>query len=337
MAKVLARVATTGIVEQGGMRIRITREAIESVPEQVAGDKAIPFTVEHNPFCLPIGKIDEAWVEPYGEEFAVMARIYIEDTYTIATHRRSDAGLVRLDFKDSPKPFRTRSYQAIEQSQDTLAVDLANFDGLQDYTEFTKDISTIDDTISCNNGIQRYSLVPEPLLQFVISNPEITAALAVGGWIIHRIEKFVRYTVDETLRKMADDISDSLSMKMQRIVRAYECRRSDDNRDIVTQIVIPSDPELILLVKTKPGEDFPTIDLSKLTAEMEKYGDLLQDADSVTFARVGVNEWEFQYLATVSGKVIGTLECHKRTTEAMQSMKPDQDSELRDVTPPEDI
>ena len=36
MAEILARVATTGIIEQGSFTVRITREALESFPEQVA-------------------------------------------------------------------------------------------------------------------------------------------------------------------------------------------------------------------------------------------------------------------------------------------------------------
>ena len=35
--------------------------------------------------------------------------------------------------------------------------------------------------------------------------------------MLHRIEKFLTYTVDETLRKIADDASDSLSLKLKEV------------------------------------------------------------------------------------------------------------------------
>ena len=324
MTELLARVATTGIVKQGGFRVRLTREAIESFPAQIAEDQAIPFTINHDPFCMPIGKIEEAWVEPYGEEYAVMARIHLEDAYSVRTYPGSGVALVHLDFANNPKPFKRERSRKVEQRQHILSVDLANFDNLQDYTRFEDDVALIDDDIACGHDIGRHALIPEPFIQFVVSNPELSAVLA---WTFLRAEKFVRYAADETLRKIGDDISDFLSMKIKGILSAYGSHRSKDNRPPVTEIVIPGDTELTLLVRTEVDEEFPTIDMTKLTAEMEKHRDILQDADSATFARVGTNNWEFQYLKTRSGKVVGTLECYKRTEETMRRMESDQHTE----------
>ena len=333
MTEIVAIVARTGIVEQGGVKTRITREAIESIPDQIGGDRAIPVIPNHDPFCLPIGKIKEAWVEPHGDEYAAIVRMHIEDVHSIEMHRRSGVELVRLDFDDSPEPFLERGYTNREQPTDALTVDLANFDNPQDYTKFANDVSLIDDRIICDSAIGRHSLVPEPLIQFVLSDPEMCAALAIGVWAFKRAEKFVRYTVDETLRKAADDISDSLSMKMKNILRAYRSHQSEHNRSSITQIVIPGNTELILLVKTELDEEFPTLDLKKITAEMEKYGDLLQEADSATFARVGINDWKFEYLTTRSGKVVGTRNCYERTKKLMRDMEKDQSSRTEDIPP----
>ena len=327
MSELFARVATTGIIQQGSVKVRFTREALESFPEQVAAGQAIPITVDHDPFCLPIGKVEEAWVEPFGEEYALVARIHIEDTYSVATHKRSGIDLVRLAFDDNTKPFGSRSYKKTEVRQDTLSVDLANFNSPQDYTAFANQVCAIDGTISCDNRIQRHAFGPEPYLHFVLSNPEIGAAMTVGVWVLARVEKFVRYTVDETLRKVADDISDSLSMKMKDILRTYVSHRSQDNRASLAQIVIPGNLELILLVKTEVDEEFPAIELEKLAAEMEKYGDILQEAESAVFARVGINDWKLQYVTTRSGQVIGTLECYERTKEMFHRMKQSPGSE----------
>ncbi len=324
MTEIVAIVARTGVVEQGGVRTRITKEAIESIPEQIGGDWAIPVVPDHDPFCLPIGKIREAWVEPHGDEYAVIARMHIEDDPSIEVHIRSGAELVHLNFEDCPKPFIQRRYGHTELPTVTLSVDLANFDDLEDYSEFANDVSLIDNRIICDSAIGRHSLVPEPLIKFVLSDPEMCAALAIGVWALRRAEKFVRYTVDETLRKVADGISDSLSIKIRDILRAYRSHQSEQSSSSVTQIVIPGNTELILLVKTDLDEEFPTLDLKKLTAEMEMYGDLLQEASSATFARVGVNDWKLQYLTTRTGKVVATLNCHERTKKLMRDMERDQ-------------
>ena len=318
MIEILARVASTGIIEQGGIRVMISKEAIESMPEQVAGEKAIPLTVDHDPFCLPIGKVQDAWVEQFGKEYVVMARFLVEDTYTVMNHKRSGVDLVKLDFEDNLKPFIDKRYKNTESQLDLVSVDLANFDGPMSYAAFAEEVSNIDDTIVCDNGIMRHALIPEPLLQFVLSNPELSTAMVLGAWVTGRVEKFVRYTVDETLRKVADGISDGYSKKSKAIMKAYATRRTQDNRPTVTQIIIPGNPELILLVKADMAEEVPAINLRKLAAEMERYGDVLQMANSATFARTRVDNWEFQYLTTRSGKVIGTSDCYEMTMAAIR-------------------
>ena len=330
MVEILARVATTGIVQQGSLRVKITKESLESFPKRVEIGPAIPFTVGHDPYCLPIGKIDEAWIEPFGDEYAVIAKIRVEDTHSTLRHKPSGVDLVRLEFESNPKPFIPRRYGENEEAQEILSVDMTNFATLEEFEAFQSDVAGIDEGISCDNSIHRYELGPDPFLQFVLSNPDITAAMALGVWVIGRIERFVRYTVDETLRKLADDISDAFSLKMKQIVKAYVNRRKQDDRPSTTQIAIPGNPELILLVTTQASEDFPNIDLGKLSEEMEKYGDILQEAASVVFARVGINDWELQYLTTKSGKVIGTLNCHKRTLEKLQNMKQSNDKKIDD-------
>ena len=140
----------------------ISKEAIESMPEQVAGEKAIPLTVDHDPFCLPIGKVQDAWVEQFGKDYVVMARFLVEDTYTVMNHKRSGVDLVKLDFEDNLKPFIDKRYKNTESQLDLVSVDLANFDGPMSYAAFAEEVSNIDDTIVCDNGIMRHALIPEP-------------------------------------------------------------------------------------------------------------------------------------------------------------------------------
>ena len=329
MAEYIARVATTGIVEQGNYKIRFTKEAIESISEQVSGDRALPIAIDHDPFCMPIGKSTQAWVEPFGEEDALMVRVLVEDSYSKLIHAASGVEFVRLEFEDDPRPFASRRFDETEGQQDALSVDLANFASFEDYTHFAEDVGLIDNSIACDNSIQRHSLVPEPFLQFVMSHPDISLALAIGMWPLGRLEKFVRYTVDETLRKVADEISDSFSDKIKKTFSAYMHRRSTDDRGTVIQVVVPGDPELILLTRVAPDEEFTTIDLRTLVAEMEEYGDILQSADAVTFAREG-NAWKFQYLTTRSGKVIGTLECYEKSLKTFSGIVQRQSSRSED-------
>ena len=229
------------------------------------------------------------------------------------THVKSGAKLVYLSFTEAPKPFVKEVKQG-EHDCVAIRVDRANFDSPKSRDAFMKAVTRIDDGI-VREEMGRRSLVPEPLIQFVVSNVNLGMALAVGLWMFKRTEKFIRYAVDETLRKTADEISDTLSAKIKEVVRAYSSRQTTDDRAVVTEVVIPNNVTVMLITKTNRGEEFSKIDLKNVVAEMEQYGDLLRQAQEVTFFRAGTNDWKLQHLKTRAGEVIGTLECYNRTME----------------------
>lgn len=332
MAEIIARAASTGVFRQGGVYVRITKEALESMNESPDG-KAVPVTIGHDPYSLPIGKIQETWIEPDGEEYVLMVRIHIEDGYSRRIHRRSGIELVVLEFGDSQRPFTLVNYDTPYVGQDSLTVDLANFDSIKNYEAFANDVNAIDSTLVCDNKIVRQALVPDPFLQFVLSNPELTVALSVGVWIVARLEKFVRYTVDETLKKVADEIATAASDKIRKIMRSYQERRSQDGRAVVSQVVIPGTPTVVLLTKTELGEEHPNLNLESVVAELERFGDLLKDADSVTLAQAESDDWRLQHIRTKSGQVVASHECHEYTMASLSQLTSDQGSEDQDETP----
>ena len=315
MTEKTALVATTRTFRQGNLRIHISKEELESASRRANGDRAMPYTVMHDPYYLHIGKVTEAWIEPYEDEYALMFRVYIEDEDApkCIRHERADTDLVLLDFAGAPKPF-IDEFSDAEQSKFSVGVDLANFDTPQSCDTFLSDVRQIDDGIAFRS-IRRYSLEPELIIQFVLSEPMLSLALGLGIWTLRRVEKFVRYTVDETLRRVGDDIAEIASSKIKETLSAYRNRQSEDDRPILIQTVILGDTNLILLSRIPQDEEFQGIDLGKLTTEMEKYGDLLQDASEATFAMTEDGEWNFLHLTTNTGKVIGTQECYDRTIE----------------------
>ena len=313
-------IAKTGIVERGSVRVMVTRESIESVVAQIDQGLAIPVIPNHDPFAMPIGKVTEAWVEPLGDEHAVRGRIHIDEVPSVEVHRDTGVALMRLDFNETPKPFARKAYGKTDKGLCTLSVEMANFDSVEDYTRFADDVRLIDDSIVCGNDLGRHSLTPEPLIEFIVSNPELASILA---WLLRRAEKFVRHTVDETFKMVGSYISGTLSARIIRILRAYTSRRAKDHRATVVQIIIPGEVELCLLVKIESNEEFPILCLKKIADELEKYRDVLNGADKIILARVGTNDWKFLYATTRSGKVIGTRECYENTLATMRSVGQD--------------
>lgn len=313
-------IAKTGVVERGGARVMITKESIEPVVEQINEGPAIPVTVDHDPFVMPIGKVKEAWIESFGDEHVVRGRIHLEENPSGEVHSATGTVLIRLDFSEIPKAFVKKAYGKGDKSPLELSIDLANFSSMDDYARFADEVRLIDDSIVCDNGLGRHSLTPEPFIEFIVSNPEIAAILA---WILRRFEKFARHTADETFKKVGDYVSGVLSTRIVEILRAYRSHKSEDDRAIVIQIISQGEPEVCLLVKIESDEDFPTLCLKKIVDELEEYRDVLADASRIVLSRVGTDGWKFLYATTQSGEVIGTEECYNKTLDSIRNLGKD--------------
>lgn len=311
-------VATTHEIQRGGQKTAFTKEELEAAAKELNGERGLPFTVEHDPFCLPIGKTIQAWVEPYEGEYALKAVTHVEDSPIYRTHPETGTRLVHLSFREAPKPF-FRKYEGFKDNQVSVSVDFSNFDTSRDFREFERDMESIDKNFSCRLE-ERHELIPEPVIQFVVSNPALSAAIGLGLWASARAEKFIRNTVDETLKKFSIDLAEILHIKLREVFRAFGNRRSADERPVLVQFVMKTDIDLVLLARVECDEDIPVIDLEKLTAEMENYKDLLHDAEEVTFALSGTDNWEFRYLKTKTGEVVGTADCYERTRERSRNI-----------------
>ena len=308
----------------------LSKKAIKSIVERVNGDRAVGYgKPNHDQFCMPLGKLAEAWIETREGHHVAVARMFYYENAHRTMHSESGNEIALLEFPDNPKPFlRTSDSRPLEQT--IISVDLANFDNWQDYTKFADDVTHIDEAINCDDSTTRKAFLPEPFIQIILSHLDAAAFLGVGLWTFKRAAKFITYTADETLRKTGDELSDILSAKLKAILRKYKGRQSEDDRPIVTRIVLPGDPELNLLTRTDRDAEFQELNLKEIIAEMQKYSDLLQEADSVTLGRDGKSSWEFLYLTTMSGKVIGTSICFDKTVKLMKDIEQSQNPRNED-------
>lgn len=315
MSEVMRVVSATGVIDYGDLKVMVTKEALDSMVPQAVGDRAVPLMVAHDPFCLPIGKIQEVMIEPRGEEYVAIARIYIEDSPSKLINSLTGAELVCLDFDDDRRPFVGGRFGKGQADRDTLSVDPANFDHSSDYTAFKDDVESIDDSIVCSSLLMRHSIDPVPLVQYVVSNPVIQMALAI---LAYEGVRYVQYRADEIVRKNADRVFDALIDRLRSAMRAHDKHQSQRSASSVLQMVVPNEIELILLARMKQNQDLPAVRLGDIVEELSKYGDLLSKADSITLALSEENQWEFQYMRTTDGKILASNECYDRTSHTLQ-------------------
>ena len=135
--------------------------------------------------------------------------------------------MIEMTFANDTRPFVRHSFND-EPSTLEAKVDRANFQDWDKYEQFAMGAEDSTSLADRTGLLVRQSLTPEPLIQFFIHYPELAVVLA---WVLRRGEKFLRYTVDKTLRKVGDDISDAVSERIRRVINLYDKRRAADDRD----------------------------------------------------------------------------------------------------------
>ena len=297
--------ATTNVING----VRLTRQSLIDVANIINGERAVRQGLEHDPHFVPLGKARSAEVVDLDEVSALV--LVSDDTHSISrrVHESSKTTIVELTFPNDVRPFVLYEESQFQTAL-TVSVDWTNFDKIEDFEEFVNS-SDGDSESEVSQPMLRRSLVPDPLIQFAVNYPEITAALT---WIAWRGEKFLRYTVDQTLRKAGDGISDEISGKLKKWIGSYNKLRAPHEHDVTSCIIINSKPQINLLTRSRQIEDDTEMGIESLVEQLELHQDLMGEADSIAFARKSKEEeWGFLYLTTKSGNLIAKEECYLDT------------------------
>lgn len=297
--------ATTDVIDG----IKLTRDSLVIAAEGINGDTAPRVNLEHDSHYAPLGKVRAAEVVDLDDQAALVAIKDETHSATIAIHEPTGNRIVELTFPNDERQFVQQERGAAEASL-TIAVDNANFDNFKDLNRFLHTGCKKEDNVSTSMMVRR-DLTPEPLIQFGISDVVLIGVLI---WSLRRGEKFLRYTIDETARKTGDAISDKLSEKIKKLLGVYDEHRSADTREVTSQIIINVEPQINLLTRCHEIGENTEIGIESLCRQMELHQDLLEGADSVTFARTSKDdEWKFLYATTKSGKVVASEDCYADT------------------------
>ena len=292
--------------------------AFDDFPLQAKGERALKSMLEHDPHYFPLGKVADVSIRDRPED--IVLTVSIDDTRSIRRfcHQATQRHMVEIEFVNDSRPF---VHHAIDDQSPLIEVDvdIVNFDDISRHREFAARATDPIHHADKAGLLARRSATPEPLIQFLVANPELTAVL-LGT--LRRGERFLRYTLDETMRKLGDDISDAISRRIRRIVKVYNEERSTDDRDPTSHLVIGTNPEINLLTRTTRLEQDTDVGLGSLVSQMELHKDLLASAESVTFARSdGKTPWRLLYMETSSGNVITTADCYEETTRSLNLVR----------------
>ena len=292
---------------------QITSKAAHDMADHANGDRAVRSILEHDPHFLPVGKVAGVVVEELEDRF--IFRSIVDDTHQVRRfyHQPTLQQMVEMTYTNDSRPFVRESFGMPSGTIDARA-DPINFDAPEVYESFVTEAIDPEELADHAGLMTRRSLTPEPVIQFFINYPELAA---VFSWMLWRGQKFLTYTVDETLRKSGDHISDVLSQRIRRVIDKFDRHRTVDSRMATSHIVFSGNPDIHLLTRNSNIEEQTDISLGTLCRQMEVHADLLDLAESVTFARDDKNEdWHLLYIETSMGTVIASNQSYQATSEA---------------------
>ena len=227
----------------GDSRVLLTTEAVMGLVDQANGDRAIRSILEHDAHYSPLGKIAEVSIEEKEDHFVALTTI--DDTHEARRfhHASTNVEMVEVTFINDSRPF-VRDVSDDQSGAIEVKTDLANFQDVSRYHEFVGEVENPSDLADHAGLMVRRSLTPEPLIQFFINDPLLGAVLT---WAFWRGQKFLTYTIDQTLRKTGDEISDVLSRRIRNVIKKFDQYRSEDDRAVTSHIVVKGDVEVHLL------------------------------------------------------------------------------------------
>ena len=270
------------------------------------GTWAFPINIEHDLTLPPLGKSLSAIVEPTGDnEFRLVASGEIFDEPRIIELPNGSIGYLWQSKSDS-RPFKSSE----KNPSDSFIVSYGHgsFGTDEEETEFLEFVSRADRFENSSSPFLRRSVDPGSLLLIVLPLATLVAT--------------------KTADKFADRISGRFAIDlvaMCDIVRAAVTRFSragiDYFRIHTVVITSPGTPEVEFVAKIHDAQQV----ISALTDEklQDAFGKAIDhfqlvDAQKIQFILNDLSEWEFNFLMTGCGQIIGSEASYTRQIKRIQ-------------------
>lgn len=316
MTKSQAIAATTHVDSHG---MKITKEALDKLAEEFQKSETVPaLLIEHDTTLPPIGKVIDGKVEKMEDgEYKLVITQEFFDSYSEITLPDGSPAIVQSSQNDN-RPFNQREQTELSSNL-KISVDRINFNSDEDYTKFTQEINQVE-KCEINNFIRK-SILPDPEMLITLTTAFLGSSLVtkIGDKLI---DKLIDNVIDNTAPKAYQTIKQAIfSMNKYYVPK---------NTPITYIFLIPGDFEIELIVKTnEPNKVLTAILEENIIKTVEKANEFHKtlDAKKIQFLYNENNEWDFNYLLTNTGSVIGAPESHHKREQRMQLMFQQQDKQ----------
>lgn len=286
---------------------KITKEALEEATKGINESPYVPGAgLNHDPSVLPIGKTIRGELIPFEEnEYAVQIYqdIFLDEFEKITTNNQNYYyGASKVD----NRPFADTELENVDKLD--VSLDPVNFSN-QDYETMKQFIES-----ECNANSQdmmRKSLIPDPEVIFTL----------LSGTLLF-------WTGKKTLEKLSNDISTDIAKSYAAIKKAIlkvAKYAIPQNRPITYVFRESNEYVLELIIQTpKPADVFEATkeeNISSIFDEINHISKLINSPIAKIQFLYSFSDckWEFNYLTTNTGEVLGTEKCYKKTAKVFEN------------------
>lgn len=290
----------------------ITEEAVRLIVDSINNDDRVAkIGIEHDPFCMPQGKVLRASTARERNKLVAKCDAIVHDAPLSLQDNDTQQDLVALFFDEHPQRFkRTAVGEWSEQCK--ITVNPTSFSSQQDAVRFLKDCASIDG-LALNPYMVRKFPTPEPMISVLLCDPEAVLPLFItSAWMQQRVFKDIYSIADESTWRQAGRLVDRLeSMIASAVDKFFSAPGSTPASPTTVELVVPGDDiEVTLLRRVTGASGQFHVNAPELVSALNRFRELVDFADQITLSWTEDDHWNLEYVATKSGHVIGTAECY---------------------------
>jgi len=299
---------------------RITLDALKQAAFDINNAGSVPsIGIEHDPTVMPIGKVTKAYVKEledgnYG--------LFCEGEFfsSFSTEIQGETYILQKSLMDT-RPITLSTGVAL--SKLLVQTDCVNFASREEAEKFFEELSK--DYEVDTGYIARKSLIPDPELVFHFLEVTVVSVLAyLSGKDM--ASKIGNHIIDNALKEL-----DELYSFIKKAILAGAKRFIPANRPVTYVFSGHHDFLIELVVQTEsPNVAIQSISADKLSGVMKEIEQ--KKAIFSNFAKIQLvynvedEKWEFNYIATEKGEIIGTEKSYKKSAKKVDILFPDNEN-----------
>lgn len=287
--------------------MKMSKEALELAADQVNKSGSVPSVgLNHDLTIMPLGKVIKAEVNKMDDgEYQIEITQEMFETLNILEFNDGEKYIEEKSETDK-RPFAEPYF---DTNKIGLSYDSVNFKSKQDMDDF---LSSVTREYDVNlQMIARKQLIPDPEIIFTISQSVL--AVLVGKKIFDK-------AVDKLLDKALDEVDNFYSFVKSTITK-YIKYAIPKNRPITYVFQMSESMNIELIAITQDVELLmKAIEDDKIKKVLARIEDIKQkfEINRIQFLLNDKGEWEFNYLLTLEGAVIGTEKSYSRKAKALE-------------------